>query len=965
MISNLVFAQTKPGTCDYVLKKESIVMALCTSPLTVGDDNRFFVYVEKEEGVVQFELKPEGAEVKFLEELDPNTAVYNFETGKIIVKGAGSFIVHTGPTDKLALIPSEKGIKILATDKCSSLVELMSYIIERKRQKGVDTKSPLEAFNGLILAGVGAFVSQSIHEMTFDPYTSELENRIVGPDVKTDPLIVDVSGESMGPTLLENVRLFVNPDGKDLTVYYAGSGVDFVRPYAATDASRFIFVDDKFSPSAPSTFADIIKRLGGEVRSTESAGDNKWIIKFLLKDRPRELILYDANAFTFTPSEMKDGIDVYFQKAGQNLAFDKVAGTSKYLKSNGFILTDVGLTGILESDIIGLEQINLDKMGKITFDEYGYGPLSVFVRSPQLDESTLSKFFDLDKALSKALTSKETSYFDDEHVDTFKTGITDAKKILDSFPQDVQEKVKLQMDYVLYFDDLPLYLMGKEGAKEFLEKIRSAYEDEFGKPSLNLLPNSFAYQVNSMRAILELNKEINKAIDEEDFASMAGLVKRADKLRSSIPPIEGREKLLQALDHNINLATQATETHFNNWNELEPLRTETNSATKNIFDDLIRVANDVGEESKRLSDGGHKPSAKAVKKVDDAGTNFMDATEDIDPEDPKLNAHADTLDSASNSDMNGRVPDEYKNSKKSALTKYESLIYGVGLTALFAIGPRLREYGHKVNDRVMLIAADAIQVAGFAIMATTFLTTVASVGLKIAVLKTAWMIATPSVMFVIMSALVDRIWCSFVDPSSTACGCSPSPVYDKTQLDIEKDKASAGEEIKFAIYGMQYCKGMIGLVTLEGLNTKYSSTRNTKIATGKNICKFIKDSCCEGSITLSDFSSADYTLLGYVDGSSAPQWLSENSVVEIVADSYVINPGSDPNNMANVISKTFSFVYKSDGKTLTVTGAEESKVACTQKSSDSWLCASPENTVLTCVQDNTDDPMSPWTCSMK
>jgi len=172
--------------------------------------------------------------------------------------------------------------------------------------------------------------------------------------------------------------------------------------------------------------------------------------------------------------------------------------------------------------------------------------------------------------------------------------------------------------------------------------------------------------------------------------------------------------------------------------------------------------------------------------------------------------------------MSEKIPETYIISKDRAFTRYGNLIYGAGLIALFAIGPRLRELGEKNNDDTLLIAADVVKASGFAVMATMFISTVASQGLTNGIIYTLALLVDPInilgleagalaidlpgfVIYIIAYITVNYLWCNYVDPESKACGCSPHPGYEKARLELEKNNVNPGEEIHFTIYGMQHC----------------------------------------------------------------------------------------------------------------------------------------------------------------
>ena len=209
-----------------------------------------------------------------------------------------------------------------------------------------------------------------------------------------------------------------------------------------------------------------------------------------------------------------------------------------------------------------------------------------------------------------------------------------------------------------------------------------------------------------------------------------------------------------------------------------------------------------------------------------------------------------------------------------------------------------------------------------------------------------------STSFVAVLSIValDIYKCEYLNPDAPSCGCTPDPLYGSLQLELEKNPISKDEKTNFVLYGMEKCSSSdIGQVVV--MNKRDENSWETDRSVGVNgligDCNFKSYSegayeitCCEGKI-------------GRVTTASTGE-----REVKLEPKTYTI--------LGNTIAhRTYgTHDYYTGTQSLTV-GGTESKLNCIKESSTSWLCTSPENTITTCSQDNPNDPMSPWTCSIK
>lgn len=137
----------------------------------------------------------------------------------------------------------------------------------------------------------------------------------------------------------------VNPERKDLVVYYPGSAYDIVDPLIKTQGQKYVFVD--LGDSTYGTFDQQLKRIkndiqsDGKVRKCNKVSENLAVVTFTYQNRPRELVHHHKrDALKFKPPELKGGYDIYFSKgAGPLHEPYYMARMIKLMRPGGFFVS--------------------------------------------------------------------------------------------------------------------------------------------------------------------------------------------------------------------------------------------------------------------------------------------------------------------------------------------------------------------------------------------------------------------------------------------------------------------------------------------------------------------------------------------------------------------------------------------------------------------------------------------------
>jgi len=839
------------GTCAAVAEREANwpVVQYCAEPAVVGTDNQFYVYVKhsEEPEFAQIELLPKGINVQQVEPLTPD--MVSFADGKIIVRGTGQFIIHGNPatcsglsdesactqancewhkeycgdqsclhekksecesaascawdynknhcykTDsecssiklqgnclspqclwqqghcsepeyQMELTSTNKKVQLFPTEKCIDLVSFMLYVQESGRQRYVDVKGPLEAFSGFLMAGIGAVRSQ------LDKAPKNAKGLgIIVDDLEEKNSILDKIADL-------NKRINEAIDEKD-----------------ATELTEFRLELEVLRNSIP-----------------ETLGYNEW--------SQFQIDLYD--------SIINDLKSVWWKTTKYSYPLEKFFQAYPQYRESEIILPDIldydpdDITKIVIPNHVTQEYLH---RGMFASDS----TVSTMVDTA-IKEKSIGRYFSLRPNIAyrfaNELYNGALFLIDKEAMDRY---------IYEYNPEpgwEYQEEIRFKLeDEEGIFNEVKYIFMTSTDREELLQK----YGEEsivFGDKQLKdvLVPIEFdedglIKHDDVIREIIKLNTGLIDITEDGQ---------RTIKSFGVINPVES-ENLVRILDANEELRAEAVNTLNNQGDEglqkdLEVSRKAVNAKTNEyVFEENLKTANEIGENSKSLSDAGYEPTEEAKTLVDQTGMEFNEVAEKVGStvEDVAQKISAETLDSADGSGVAGKVSDGYVKSKDIAAYKYGNYINGAGLVALFSLGPRLRELGHRNNDMTLLVAADVVQVGGGAVLLYTFASLWAETGsVMTAVIQTLALTVDPInllslsegtlvpnipgfVIFIVAHVVVNYLWCAYVDPTSVACGCSANPAYGKMQLELAKSTIDPGGGVGFSISGMQHCAGSL------------------------------------------------------------------------------------------------------------------------------------------------------------
>ncbi len=138
----------------------------------------------------------------------------------------------------------------------------------------------------------------------------------------------------------------VNPERKDLVVYYPGSAYDIADPLIKTQGKKYVFVDlgddifGTFDQQLNRMIKDDIKS-DGKVRKCKKVSENLAVVTFTYQNRPRELVYHHKrDALKFNPPELNEGYDIYFSKgAGPLHEPYYMARMIKLMRLGGFFVS--------------------------------------------------------------------------------------------------------------------------------------------------------------------------------------------------------------------------------------------------------------------------------------------------------------------------------------------------------------------------------------------------------------------------------------------------------------------------------------------------------------------------------------------------------------------------------------------------------------------------------------------------
>ncbi len=176
-------------------------------------------------------------------------------------------------------------------------------------------------------------------------------------------------------TLDKQIVNVVNPQRRDLAVYYPGPAYDIISPLEKTQGSRFVFVD-VWDPAFGTIDQQLqriqedIKSRGGKVQKFERVSDNLAVIAFDYQNRDRKIDYHlKRNACHFTPPELLHGYDVYFSKGAGPLH------DPYYLARMIRLMTIGGYFVSFDSDLVSHDSFRDGKLDQVAanFDLEGLG----------------------------------------------------------------------------------------------------------------------------------------------------------------------------------------------------------------------------------------------------------------------------------------------------------------------------------------------------------------------------------------------------------------------------------------------------------------------------------------------------------------------------------------------------------------------------------------------------------------
>jgi hypothetical protein len=195
----------------YVPEYESTI-AYCSSPLIVGNDHRYFVYVSKPERTGDITLDIDGVEIDFLENLYPG-AHAQLISNEIKITNNTVFILHSASGGELSLTGNAE---LAGTKNCGDLVATMFLLQEHVRNRyieGLDPIGKLIELNEALLDAINATAEQTPDPdieydlITVGDYVSRmLELADIGKPVEEKFTKMVVEYEPQLYEYLENVR---------------------------------------------------------------------------------------------------------------------------------------------------------------------------------------------------------------------------------------------------------------------------------------------------------------------------------------------------------------------------------------------------------------------------------------------------------------------------------------------------------------------------------------------------------------------------------------------------------------------------------------------------------------------------------------------------------------------------------------------------------------------------------------
>ena len=147
-------------------------------------------------------------------------------------------------------------------------------------------------------------------------------------------------------------------DKERLTFFYPGCGLDVVQPllYASKICSaehiRFVFADKDISADEIASL--MLQLTDNHNFRVKKIDKNTEVAEFFFQDRDISFICKSGNVLTQIPKELKDGYDVYFERAfeifrEENQSF--LPNILDHLNKDGIVISDAGIPKELAKDL--------------------------------------------------------------------------------------------------------------------------------------------------------------------------------------------------------------------------------------------------------------------------------------------------------------------------------------------------------------------------------------------------------------------------------------------------------------------------------------------------------------------------------------------------------------------------------------------------------------------------------------
>lgn len=265
----------------------------------------------------------------------------------------------------------------------------------------------------------------------------------------------------------------------------------------------------------------------------------------------------------------------------------------------------------------------------------------------------------------------------------------------------------------------------------------------------------------------------------------------------------------------------------------------------------------------------------------------------------------ENLNNAKNSRFNGQLITNVEQAAK--ISKITPTAFTGGLFVTF-LGPEFEEYGKTIGDSNLEIVGRSLNTAGIGTFAVSGGVTIANaisstLASKIATTSLRSLVITPGqlvkglgIVFAATS-IADAAYCSYIDPKSVSCGCSADPLYgEKTIFELQKNKVESGEKIKYRVYGVQHCGPSLATAFQPAVAARVYLVSEDLIFGKKYIpidkslggsCTFTNDEWCSGEVEIKADGPADYQI---------------SAQVVSVANTAVFGPKPPPNSEVQKLS---------------------------------------------------------------